>query len=29
MFPETYSTSVIIQFLEYYDPIDNITQCIL
>jgi hypothetical protein len=29
MLPETSSISVILQFLEYSDPIDNITQCIL
>jgi len=29
MLPETSSISAILQFLEYSDPIDNITQCIL
>ena len=29
MLPETSSIFVILQFLEYFDPIDNITQCIL
>ena len=29
MLPETSSISKILQFLEYSDPIDNITQCIL
>ena len=29
MLPETSSISAILQFLEYSDPIDNITKCIL
>jgi hypothetical protein len=29
MLPETSSISAILQFLEYYDPVDNITQFIL
>ena len=29
MLPETSSIYAILQFLEYSDPIDNITQCIL
>ena len=29
MLPENSWISAILQFLEYYDPIDNITQCIL
>jgi hypothetical protein len=29
MLPETSSISAILQFLEYSDPVDNITQCIL
>ena len=29
MLPETSSIYAILQLLEYYDPIDNITQCIL
>jgi hypothetical protein len=27
MLPDTSSISAILQFLEYSDPIDNITQC--
>ena len=29
MLPETSSIYTILQFLEYSDPVDNITQCIL
>ena len=29
MLPETSSISAILQFLEYSEPVDNITQCIL
>ena len=29
MLPETSSISAILQFLEYFDPVDNITECIL
>ena len=29
MLPETSSIYAILQFLEYFDPVDNITQCIL
>jgi hypothetical protein len=29
MLPETSSISAILQFLEYSNPVDNITQCIL
>jgi hypothetical protein len=29
MLPEPSSTSVILQFLEYSDHVDNITQCIM
>jgi hypothetical protein len=29
MLPETSSTYAILHFLEYSDPVDNITQCII